>query len=95
MIGCAEPHTIIRSDSDARLFLDMPGARSVEFASSLDAFRIHKAEKIGQTRWGITVPVGSEFRYFYVVDGSVYLPECRFQEQDDFGTKNCIYIPER
>ena len=30
---------------------------------------------------------------FYIVDGAVYLPQCRLKEQDDFGSANCLYIP--
>jgi hypothetical protein len=34
-----------------------------------------------------------EFSYFYVVDGTLYLPSCNYMEYDDFGNKNCIYQP--
>ena len=95
LAGCAVHHTGIESASEVKFYLNIPGARSVSFASSLDAFQLHETVRISKTKWGITVPAWSEFTYFYVVDGSVFLPECRFQERDDFGSKNCIYVPVR
>jgi hypothetical protein len=65
------------------------------FASSSDAYAAHAATRVGETTWEITVPGRTEFNYFYIVDGIVYLPECRFHENDDFGSKNCIYKPGR
>jgi hypothetical protein len=51
-------------------------------------------ERPGGSKWQIVVPAGRELRYFYVVDDQVFTPPCRFKERDDFGTQNCIYIPE-
>lgn len=64
------------------------------FASSLDAYSPRLANKIGGYRWAVTVAANSEFRYFYIVDGAVYVPECKYYEKDDFGSRNCIYVPE-
>jgi len=67
--------------------------RRVVFAASLDAYTTHPASKIDGSRWAVSVAADAEFRYFYIVDGAVYVPECRFYEQDDFGSRNCVYVP--
>lgn len=68
-------------------------AQEVYFASSLDQFTLHAAQKNGPGNWKIQVPGNGTFRYFYLVDGAVYLPDCMFKEFDDFGEQNCIFMP--
>jgi hypothetical protein len=75
------------------LYLEKPAAESVYFLSSLDGYMPHRANRVGYGRWQITVPANTEFKYFYNVDGNVYLPSCQLKEYDDFGSQNCIYIP--
>ena len=65
------------------LYLKAPGAEQVEFVSSLDAYNPHRASRLSDCRWAVTVAPHAEFRYFYIVDGSVYLPACEFYEKDD------------
>jgi hypothetical protein len=76
------------------IYLEEPEARSVSFASSEDGYQLHQAEKIDSKTWLVTMPAGLEFTYFYIVDGAAYVPSCRFKEKDDFGSQNCIFIPE-
>ena len=71
----------------------MPDARQVYFLSSLDGYKPRKAIRVNNWMWQIDAPDQNEFKYFYKVDGTVYLPNCRLKEQDDFGSQNCIYIP--
>ena len=94
LTGCAATHYHERRSDRVTFYLTAPEARGVAFASSLDAYNPHIARKISDSRWAVTVAANSEFRYFYIVDGSVYVPACRFYEKDDFGSRNCIYIPE-
>lgn len=95
LAGCAAAtHYHERQSDRVTFYLIAPGARGVVFASSLDAYSPHLASRIDGTRWVVSVAAGSEFRYFYIVDGSVYVPECRFYENDDFGSRNCLYVPE-
>jgi hypothetical protein len=91
-LGCASHYYRIQADK-VIFHLEMPEATSVGFASSLDEYKLHSAQKIGKADWVITLPARSEFEYFYVVDGAVYIPECEFQAKDDFGSQNCIYVP--
>jgi hypothetical protein len=75
------------------LLLDRPGAAQVALASSLDGFTPRPAERASRL-WAVSVPAGASFRYFYLVDNQVFLPDCRLREQDDFGAWNCVYEPE-
>ena len=39
----------------------------------------------------VSINASRDFRYFYLVDGKVLIPDCRMVEQDDFGGANCVY----
>lgn len=91
--GCAANHYVENQPDSLAFFLKMPNARSVIFASSVDNYDLHNADQISSGTWQVTVPLSSELKYFYIVDGSVYLPDCRFKETDDFGSENCLYLP--
>jgi len=89
--GCAGH--FYREEADrVHIYLRDSRAAEVLFASSLDGFNLHRAEKAGSKMWQITVPK-TEFRYFYLVDGSIRLPDCPYREKDDFGSYNCLYKP--
>jgi len=95
VMGCAAAHYHDHGKGPGRvtLYLEAPGAETVEFVSSLHAFNPQQANRLEGSRWAVTVATHSEFRYFYIVDGSVYLPECEFYEKDDFGSRNCVFVP--
>lgn len=90
--GCAT-HYYNVSDSRLHVFLDKPEAREIFFASSLDEYKLHRVEQVDTGLWEVTLPPGSEFKYFYIVDGAVFVPACRYREQDDFGSEICIFVP--
>lgn len=94
LAGCAATHYHKRQSDRVTFYLKAPGAKGVVFASSLDAYSPHQTSKVDGSGWVVSAAAGSEFRYFYIVDGAVYVPECRFYEKDDFGSRNCIYVPE-
>ncbi len=91
--GCAPRHFIDRQDSGVRVFLDDPNAAEVLFASSVDGFRVRPTTRDPRGLWVIDDLADREFRYFFIVDGRVYIPPCRYREKDDFGATNCIYQP--
>lgn len=91
--GCAS-HYYQKNNDTLSIFLKKPDARRVYFLSSIDGYKPHKAARVDSSTWQISTPAKTEFKYFYNVDGAVYLPECQLKEQDDFGSKICIYIPE-
>ncbi len=92
LTGCAG-HYHQQDNNTVSILLKKPGAKRVYFLSSLDGYKPHKAIRVGDQTWQINAPAKTEFSYFYKVDGDVYLPACRLKEQDDFGSKLCIYIP--
>ena len=91
--GCVPMHYTRNGLDSVKLYLRVPGASIVQFASSGDHYQVHDTQKNGLGLWEISVPRHREFKYFYIVDGSAYLPDCRFKERDDFGKQNCIYLP--
>jgi len=93
LTGCASHYFRVKDDA-LNIYLKKPEARFVLFAYSKDGYELHPAEKIDSKTWLLTVPVDSEFSYFYLVDGVVFLPECRFKEKDDFGSENCIFVTD-
>jgi hypothetical protein len=91
--GCA-PHHFITSKADVvTVYLEAPKASKVIFVSSVDNFREHATQKNAKGLWAIENLTNREFHYFYIVDGRLYVPECRYREKDDFGAANCIYQP--
>ncbi len=93
LTGCASLPFAPGGSRTVALYLNKPNAKRVQFASSLDGFRLHDTRRSASGRWEIDMPAGREFTYFYVVDGRRYVPACRFTEKDDFGSRNCIYLP--
>lgn len=91
--GCAPSHFIRTDARGVSLFLNIPEAREVLFAASIESFQVHQVEKNSKGLWVINDIANQEFKYFYIVDGKPYVPECRYSEKDDFGAKNCIYQP--
>ncbi len=92
--GCTTMHYTRVQGNTVEIFLKQKNAQSVSFACSLDRFVLHEAEKTDENTWKITVPSGTEFSYFFIVDGTVFTPKCPLLEEDDFGNKNCIYEPK-
>ena len=93
LTGCAATHYHEMQSERVTFYLTAPGAEKVAFVSSLDAYKPHQASRLSGSRWAVTVVPNSEFRYFYIVDGTVYLPKCELYEKDDFGSRNCVYVP--
>ena len=94
LTGCAtRPHYKINGTM-LHIYLQKPEARAVYFASSIDAFVRHPARFNDNGTWEVIIPLGYEFKYFFIADGSVILPPCRYREKDDFGSENCIFIPD-
>jgi hypothetical protein len=93
LMGCANHFYQVKENS-LHLYLKKPEAHNVSFAYSGDGYRLHQTEKLDSKTWMVTVPVGLEFTYFYIIDGIAYVPSCRLKEKDDFGSENCIFIPD-
>jgi hypothetical protein len=94
IVGCTAAHYHERQSDSVIFYLKAPEAHGVAFVSSLNAYSPHMARKAKGSAWVVTVAADSEFSYFYIVDGNVHVPECKFYEKDDFGSRNCVYVPE-
>lgn len=92
VIGCAT-HYVKPQKDRVHLYLKRPTAQHVFLACSTDGFARRPARRIKTDLWEVVVDTKEEFKYFYIIDGSVYVPACRFRELDDWGGINCIYIP--
>jgi hypothetical protein len=87
----AHYHVINRGHVE--LFLTAPQAQSVVLVVSSDPFLQVQALRDDSGVWKATLNRLSEFKYFYLVDGKTYLPDCRLKEKDDFGSNNCVFSP--
>lgn len=90
--GCATHYQQVR-DGAIFLYLNKPDAEQVLFACSLDGFKPQTAVN-EDGRWVVSRPSVAPFRYFYVLDGQVYIPNCQMKENDDFGSENCLFDPQ-
>lgn len=91
--GCTPQHTVVLQRNTVVISLHDHEAEQVSFASSLDQFTVHRAWKAEHGQWVVAGLPNREFQYFFLVDGKVLVPECRFKVNDDFGTVNCRYFP--
>jgi hypothetical protein len=90
--GCAS-HYYKVNNNNVYIYLNEPSAKEVYLLSSLDQFKHHEAMKNENGVWEVMLPSGMEFRYFFIVDGNVYIPTCDQKESDDFGSENCVFVP--
>ncbi|MBL4903805.1 MAG: hypothetical protein JKY62_14305 [Desulfocapsa sp.] len=91
--GCASHHYITNNHDSVTLYLRLADADHVQFASSIDKYELHDSRKNGLGFWEINQAITPGSKYFYIVDGVAYIPDCRFKENDDFGSENCLYQP--
>ena len=92
--GCASHYYRIESDL-LHIYLKNPEAKKIYFLCSLDKFELHPAKKLDAGTWMVSLPAGREFSYFYIADEKIFLPACKFTELDDFGSRNCIFVPDQ
>lgn len=92
--GCASKHSVKIKDNEVLLYFKQPDAREVIFASNRDLFQYHRARNDNGGVWVYSMPKNEEFVYFYIVDGQVTVPDCENTVKDDFGSRNCVYVPE-
>jgi hypothetical protein len=90
--GCL-PLPALHSGHEVRITLDLPEAKEVIFLSSLNRYEPVFMNKTFFGNWEIHLPEDKTFDYFFRVDGSPFTPECRLQQTDDWGGRQCIYSP--
>lgn len=92
LAGCSCHYYTVNNDT-VHMYLKNQDAEIVYFAFSVDGYEKHEAKRVGRKTWEVTVPANVEFRYFYIINGTVYVPSCQYMEKDDFGSKNCLFVP--
>jgi hypothetical protein len=90
--GCSKKHFYTINDNSLSLYYYNKKAKEVLFASSIDRFTLHPAFETNDNFWEVSVPLQEDFAYFYIVDGIVTLPDCTLMQNDDFGSKNCLFV---
>jgi hypothetical protein len=90
--GCSAHYHTVRNGR-VEVYLQAPQAQSVSLVLSGDTFETVPAVRTRLGTWKATLNRVNEFKYFYLVDGNVYLPDCPLRERDDFGADNCILSP--
>ena len=90
--GCTAHYHII-NNGHVEMLLTAPQAQSVVLVISGDTFQQVQALRDDSGMWKVTLSRLNEFKYFYLVDGKAYLPDCRLRENDDFGSNNCVFSP--
>lgn len=90
--GCSTHYHTIRN-GQVDVYLDAPQAQSVSLVVAGEIFERVPAARTQLGAWKVTLNRAKEFKYFYLVDGNVYLPDCPLRERDDFGANNCVFLP--
>ena len=90
--GCTVQHYEV-VNQELHIYFKNKDAEKVYLLTSLDEFIPHEVRPTDSGNWEAVLPSDMEFRYFYLVDGNLFLPDCEMKEKDDFGSENCIYIP--
>ena len=93
VVGCANHSQKIKG-GQVYLHLNDTSSRSAFFASSLDGFQRHPLTRQTKKTWLVTLPADREFTYFYIMDGQPFVPDCHYKEKDDYGSENCIFMPD-
>lgn len=93
LAACSPLDFLGNQSATVQLVLDAPQASEVYLVTSLENFQPLPAFRDAQGGWVSEGLADREFRYFYVIDGTIHVPDCRYREEDDFGATTCIYQP--
>jgi hypothetical protein len=90
--GCAvQQYTVV--NRELHIYLKNKEAEKVYLYTSIDEYEPREVLKDDSGLWVAVLPADKEFKYFYIIDGELFIPECSMKEKDDFGSVNCVYIP--
>jgi 1,4-alpha-glucan branching enzyme len=90
--GCTAHYHII-NNGDVEMYLTAPQAQAVVLVISGDTFQQVQALRDDSGMWKVTLKGLHEFKYFYLLDGKAYQPDCPLRDNDDFGSNNCVFSP--
>lgn len=92
LLGSCSAHFYKMEGNEVAIYLKNPEAETAQFMCSLDGYVGRELKQLNKL-WVVTLPADKPFRYFYKVDGELFLPPCPLKEKDDFGSENCIFEP--
>ena len=90
--GCTIRHYEVKNEK-LHIYLKDPKAEKVYMLCSVDEYKPRQAINTGSGIWETVLSPNIEFKYFFLVDGKVFIPACELKEKDDFGSENCVYTP--
>jgi hypothetical protein len=93
MAGGGAAHYHVINNGHVEMYLKAPQAQSVVLVVSGDTFQQVQALRDVSGMWKVTLHGLHEFKYFYLLDGKSYLPDCPLRDNDDFGSNNCVFSP--
>ena len=93
MAGGSTAHYHVIDNGHVEMYLMAPQAQSVVLVVSGDTFQQVHALRDVSGMWKVTLHGLHEFKYFYLLDGKSYLPDCPLRDNDDFGSNNCVFSP--
>jgi len=93
MAGGGAVHYHVINDGHVEMYLKAPQAQSVVLVVAGDTFQQVQALRDVSGMWKVTLHGLHEFKYFYLLDGKSYLPDCPLRDNDDFGSNNCVFSP--
>ncbi len=91
VMACSK-HYVKQSEDSLYFYYNGKDAEKVLFYSDINNYAGRSFKKSeGYWIYILNKPVeAEEIKFFYKVDGKVYLPECRMKINDDFGGKLCV-----
>jgi hypothetical protein len=93
IVGGCSTHFYTFEENKVTIYLKQPKAQTILFVCSLDGYEGRLLKQYNGL-WEVSLPAGKSFRYFYMVDDEIFIPQCPLQENNDFGSKNCIFEPK-
>ncbi len=96
LVGCTGgPKYFVKpNNNNISFYARIPGAKTVYLVSNATNFKKVKAVRVKKNLWKASIPYKHGLiKYFYIVDGHVFIPPCKSHEYDGFGGKDCVYVP--
>lgn len=93
VLGGCSTHFYKKDGNEVAIYLKKPDGGETIFMCSLDGYAARNLKTYKGT-WVVNLPADKPFKYFYMVDGEIFIPPCPLKEKDDFGSENCIFEPK-